>query len=74
MVIIAISGFVQSIHFRHGRYLQQSAQYVIDASSVSLFQKYLMQIVRFRCKSGDPAWTASFSRLAEHTFEESGYN
>ena len=49
-------------------------QYVIDASSVSLFQKYLMQIVRFRCKSGDPAWTASFSRLAEHTFEESGYN
>ena len=48
-------------------------QHVVDASSVSLFQRYLTQIARTRCKGGDPEWASSFSRLAEHNFEESGY-
>ena len=45
------------------------AQHVVDISSVSDFQKYLMQVVRTRCENGDPEWSLSFSRIAEFNFQ-----
>ena len=45
------------------------AQHVVDISSVSDFQKYLMQVVRTRCENGDPEWSLSFSRIAECNFQ-----
>ena len=46
------------------------AQHVVDISSVSAFQNYLMQIARTRCEHGDPEWSLSFSRSTEYNLEE----
>ena len=45
-------------------------QYVVDASSVSAFQKYLTQIARKRCQIGNADWASSFCRSFEHNFED----
>ena len=45
------------------------AQHVVDISSVSDFQKYLMHVVRTRWENGDPEWALSFSRIAEFNFQ-----
>ena len=46
------------------------AQHVVDISSVSAFQSYLMQIARTRCEHGDPEWSLSFSRSTEYNLED----
>jgi len=37
-------------------------QHVVDATSVNIFQNYLMQIARTRCQQGDAAWASTFCR------------
>ena len=44
-------------------------QYVVDAFSVSDFQKQVTQIARKRCEDGNAEWACSFCRSFEHNFE-----
>ena len=37
-------------------------QQAVDATSVTIFQKYLTHIARTKCQSGDGAWSSSFCR------------
>ena len=37
-------------------------QHVVDATSVKVFQQYLIQIARIRCQLGEDAWASTFCR------------
>ena len=39
-------------------------QQAVDASSVSVFQSYLMRVTRTRCQQGNADWAMSFCRRA----------
>ena len=43
-------------------------QHVVDATSVKVFQQYLIQIARTRCQLGEDAWASTFCRRGDTDF------
>jgi len=46
-------------------------QYVVDAPSVSVFQRFLTQQVREKCRQGDPLWRFYFNRRSRISVPDS---
>ena len=46
-------------------------QHVVDAPSVSIFQRFLTQQTRERCKQGDPLWQFSFNKRSRSSAQDS---
>ena len=46
-------------------------QHVVDAPSVSSFQRFLTQQTRERCKQGDPLWQFSFNKRSRSSAQDS---